>query len=86
VLESDAMSYLLLLDVLVLGGFVLRAWQLEAKANQFLRQPAPGMPFTSLHRPDHFVPQGESHRRRANSFAIRGFVVVCCYLIIRAAL
>ena len=85
-LGSDDMGYLLGLDIAVLGTFVLRAWHLESKANRYLRQPVPGMPFTSLDSPEHFRPEGEAHRRRANAFVRRGFALVFCYLLLRTVL
>jgi hypothetical protein len=74
----------LLLDIAVILVFSGRAWQLEARANRWLRRPDIGMPFSSLSKPEHFAPGGEQARRRANAFVTRGFVLVCVYFLARS--
>jgi hypothetical protein len=78
--------YLVLLDLLLIVGFFLRAWRLEALANRWLRTPTTGLPFSSLSRPEHFAPGGEVHRRKAARFVNRGFIALCVYLGIRSLL
>lgn len=76
----------LLLDILVIGIFVMRGNVLTNRAYKHLRDPSTGLWFSPLFEADKFTDEGQASRRRAVTYWRVGLLiaVTCLFLIAMA--